>query len=73
MDERYIVDNVEHAWGRLVEESGEVLAAAGKSLRFGLDSYDPTLPVEERETNAAWLKREIDDLKDAIQRIEKYL
>jgi hypothetical protein len=27
MDERYIVDNVEHAWGRLVEESGEVLAA----------------------------------------------
>lgn len=56
--------------GYLVEECGEVLAAAGKSLRWGYESSNPELPVAERETNRAWLRREIGNLKAAIERIE---
>jgi hypothetical protein len=56
--------------GYLVEESGEVLAAAGKSIRWGLDSFNPELPEEERESNRDWLLREIQDLKDAIYLVE---
>lgn len=52
--------------GYLTEECGEVLAAAGKSIRRGLDSTNPELPPEQRETNAAWLLREMDDLEAAI-------
>ena len=50
----------------LVEECGEVLAAAGKTLRWGLDSCNPELPPEERETNRDWLRRELVDLERAI-------
>lgn len=50
----------------LVEECGEVMAAAGKTLRWGLDSYNPEVPVSERETNQEWLLREIADLELAI-------
>lgn len=56
--------------GHVVEECGEVLAAIGKSQRFGLDSVNPLLPAEERETNRDWLKRELVDLKQAIARLE---
>lgn len=55
------------ALGYLVEESGEVLAAAGKSLRWGLLSFNPDLPPSERETNLLWLKRELLDLERAIR------
>lgn len=61
------------ALAHLVEEAGEVMAAAGKSLRFGLDSVNPLLPVEEQETNEEWLRREIGDLKLAIVQLEKEL
>lgn len=54
------------AIAHLIEECGEVLAAAGKSVRFGLDSVNPLIPENERETNAAWLWREMDDLEKAI-------
>lgn len=54
----------------LVEECGEVLAAAGKSQRWGLDSYNPELPPDQRETNRAWLRRELLDLVAAIQRVK---
>ena len=57
----------------LVEECGEVLAAAGKSLRWGLDSCNPELPVQQRETNRAWLLREITDLELAISNVKSML
>jgi len=59
--------------GYLTEEAGEVLAAAGKSLRWGLPSYNPEIPPEARETNEAWLRREMDDLEGAIQRMREHL
>lgn len=45
----------EAALGYLVEECGEVLAATGKTIRWGQDSFNPELPPEQRETNRAAL------------------
>lgn len=59
--------------GKFIEECGEALAAAGKSVRFGLDSHNPLLPEDQRETNRQWLKRELADLKEAIAMLEKWL
>lgn len=59
--------------GYLVEECGEVLAAAGKTIRWGLESFNPELPETNgclanggRETNRHWLLRELHDLERAI-------
>lgn len=70
---QYEPKNKKQAVGYLIEECGEVLAAAGKSLRWGLDSVNPELSEEEQETNEDWLLREIADLKEAIVRAEKFL
>lgn len=51
----------------VIEECGEVLAAAGKTLRFGLESSNPL--TSDPETNREWLLRELKDLKQAISRI----
>ena len=51
----------------LMEEAAEVIAAAAKSQRFGLESYNPELPPEERETNRDWLLRELQDLARTVE------
>lgn len=56
--------------GYLVEECGEVLAAAGKTLRWGPQSVNPTIPIPDQEPNIDWLRREFADLKHAIALIE---
>ena len=53
--------------GYLIEECGELLAAVGKTLRWGLESYNPELPPEERETNRQWVLRELDDVRRAVE------
>lgn len=63
----------EQFYGLVVEECGEVLAAAGKTLRWGELSYNPELPREQREFNIEWLRREMKDLRGAMDRLEKYL
>jgi hypothetical protein len=59
--------------GYLTEECGEVLAAVGKTLRWGLYSYNPELSEEQRELNKDWILRELKDLRGAIDRAEKML
>lgn len=59
--------------GYLVEECGEVMAAAGKTIRWGLNSYNPEIPEYQRELNREWLSRELKDLKQAIEFVEKIL
>jgi NTP pyrophosphatase (non-canonical NTP hydrolase) len=59
--------------GYLVEEAGEVLAAAGKTLRWGTHNYNPLLPVSERELNKDWLLRELTDLEYASNLVRKQL
>lgn len=56
------------ALGRFIEECGEVLAAAGKTVRFGWNSYNPFDP---HESNEEWLYREILDLEKAIKRLRR--
>lgn len=58
------------AIGRFIEECGEALHAAGKIVRFGWDNYNP-LSGNSAEHNEVWLQREIQDLKEAIKRLEK--
>ena len=59
--------------GYLIEECGEVLAACGKTVRWGTESFNPELPVEKREINSDWILRELVDLKRAIELVEEEL
>jgi NTP pyrophosphatase (non-canonical NTP hydrolase) len=69
----YIQNDFDSILGHLVEECGEVLAAAGKTMRWGPDSYNPELPKDQRETNIAWLRREVADLESVIARAKEYI
>ncbi len=70
---RYEPKTTRQALGYLVEESGEVLAAAGKSIRWGLGAFNPELPLQDQETNKRWLLREMDDLEHALIRMRRFL
>jgi hypothetical protein len=66
MQDKYRPRTLPQKLGYLVEEMGEVQAAVGKSIRWGLDSCNPELPPEERELNGDWILRELKDLENAI-------
>jgi hypothetical protein len=63
-------ENKGSALGRFIEECGEALAAAGKTVRFGWHSYNP-IAGASTERNESWLRREIVDLEVAIARLKK--
>lgn len=73
MDDRYRSFTSSKALAHLVEECGEVLAAAGKTLRFGATSVNPDLPLLKQEKNIDWLLREMDDLERAMQTFKDML
>lgn len=70
MSPEYLRPGFSFALAHAVEEAGEFLAAAGKTGRWGLDSVNPELPTEQQETNRGWLRREMDDLRWALNRLE---
>jgi NTP pyrophosphatase (non-canonical NTP hydrolase) len=70
MDARYVPDDLDGCLSRLIEECGEVLAAAGKIQRFGWLGGHPDLDPETREKNVEWLLRELEDLSDAQRRLK---
>lgn len=72
-DKRYIVDDFEHCLGHAIEEAGEFLAAAGKTLRWGWRSCNPELAPADQEPNLAWMIREMRDLSDALARLQKVI
>lgn len=72
-DSRFIKTGFDQTLSHVIEECGEVLAAAGKLQRHGMYSVNPLLPVEEQEPNIFWLMRELVDLKQAIERFEQEL
>lgn len=72
-DPKYLRSTLSFCIAHLVEECGEVLAAAGKTQRWGLTSVNPELPPEQQETNVAWLMREVVDLEGAIARLKERL
>ena len=67
--EKYIRHDFDSCLGHLIEECGETLAAAGKTVRFGWSCVNPELPADEQESNIVWLKREMDDLQGAMDRM----
>jgi NTP pyrophosphatase (non-canonical NTP hydrolase) len=71
--DRYRPRNIDQALGYLVEECGEVMAAVGKTQRWGLDSVNPELPPKEQEDNGDWVIRELDDLEAAISIAREFL
>jgi hypothetical protein len=70
-DQKYMRRGLSFAMGKAIEEAGEFLAAIGKTQRWGWDSYNPELPVEQRETNEAWVRREMADLRGALDNLER--
>ena len=78
VDHKYYPATIDQKLGYLVEEAGEVtteigkiLAAVGKTQRWGLEGYNPDLGPDS-ETNREWilrmlpcLEREISDLENA--------
>lgn len=52
----------------VAEEAAEFLTAYAKMQRWGEDSVNPEVPVEEEETNIDWVHRELDDLEGAVER-----
>lgn len=69
-DPRFLQKGFDKQLSHVIEECGEVLAAAGKTQRWGPKSSNPMLPPEQREENGVWLRRELKDLKQAITRLE---
>jgi NTP pyrophosphatase (non-canonical NTP hydrolase) len=73
MKPQYEPKTTKQALGYLVEECGEVLAAVGKTQRWGLESTNPDIPPEQRETNRDWILRELEDLSGAIDRARIFI
>jgi NTP pyrophosphatase (non-canonical NTP hydrolase) len=68
-DPRFLQDGFDKRLSHVIEECGEVLAAAGKTQRWGPFSFNPLIPESERVTNLAWLKDEMKDLREAMDRL----
>ena len=69
-DQKYMRSGLNFAMGKAIEEAGEFLAAIGKTKRWGWQSYNPELPRAQRETNEQWVRRELADLRDALDNQE---
>ncbi len=72
-DPRYMRPGLPFAIGKAVEELGELSAALGKTLRWGWLSCNPELPPHEQETNLVWVRREIGDVRHALDNLESEL
>lgn len=70
-DPRFLQNGFDKRLAHLIEECGEVLAAAGKTQRWGPYSYNPLIPERDRVLNMHWLRRELQDLREAMGRLEE--
>lgn len=71
MKAKYAPKGFEQTLAYLVEECGEVLAAAGKTQRWGRFRVNPELPPHKQETNQVWLLSELIDLERAIKLVRE--
>lgn len=72
-DQKYMRPGLDFARGKAIEELGELQAALGKSLRWGWDSSNPELPPKERLTNIAWVRAEMQDVRNALDNLDAEL
>lgn len=70
MDKKYIRSGLNFASTKAIEECGEFISALGKTLCYGWYSYNPEIPINEREYNKEWVKRELDDALEALTRLK---
>lgn len=70
-DPRYMRPGLGFAVGKAIEEAGELCAALGKTLRWGWSSVNPELPAAEQEPNASWVRREMADVREALDNLER--
>jgi len=70
-DERFFQDGLENIMKHTGEECTELAGAIFKTQRWGMVSYDPTIPPEQRITNAQWIRREIADLRRQCDHLEE--
>lgn len=78
-DPRFLQDGFSKQLAHLVEECGEtmeamgkLIAAAGKTQRWGPLARNPLLNEGMGgETNLKWLCREMKDVREAMDRLEK--
>jgi len=70
-DPKYMRPGLPFAMGKAVEEAGEFLAAMGKTMRWGWYSVNPELPERDQEPNVSWVRREIADLRGALDNLER--
>lgn len=62
----YVPQTLTQKMGYLIEEAGELQSAIGSALRWGLNSFNPEIPKEERVTNRQWILDEIHDVERGI-------
>lgn len=72
-DPKWMREGLDFARGKAIEELGELQGALGKSIRWGWESYDPTIPAAERITNEEWVRAEMQDVRFALDNLEKEL
>jgi hypothetical protein len=70
-DPKYMRPGLNFAVSKVIEELGELAAALGKTLRWGWLSFNPELPFEQQETNRAWVEREVVDVREALDNLER--
>jgi len=68
-DTRFLQHGFDNQLAHFIEEAGEALAAAGKTQRWGANSVNPLIPLEDTERNADWLWRELLDVQQTISRL----
>lgn len=69
MNRKYLRKGFDAALAHAIEEAGEFIASAGKTDRFGLFMVNPELPPDQQETNHDWMRREMRDLRGALNRL----
>lgn len=70
-DPRFLQDGFDKRLSHFIEECGEALSAAGKTQRWGVWSVNPLLPPHAQESNLLWLRRELADVRQAMDRLEE--
>lgn len=68
-DPKYMRAGLDFARGKAIEELGELLAALGKSIRWGWHSANPELAPHLQETNEQWVRREMADVRGALDNL----
>lgn len=72
-EHKYLRHDGHSVVSHLIEKCGEVLTAAGKTLRWGPQSVNPELAPDDQETNREWLLRELNGLEILVARTRKAL